>query len=88
MNFKNYPVGIREAKAKSIGDWTPREALLAALRDIDAGRYKDVSSLVVAVAHKEDDGKVTFGFSVATSNRLEMIGLLNQITTFYTEDKG
>lgn len=39
--YANYPVSLAERKAEASGkarDWTPRDALISVLRDLDAGK--------------------------------------------------
>lgn len=76
-SFAGYPVSVNETRAERAGDaslWSPREALIAVLRDIDAGVKVDV--LIVAYREVgESGGKVT-RFAGACPDAATAVGTL------------
>lgn len=75
-SFANHPKSvteIRSDKSNAAKDWTPRDALVALLRDIDGGLK--VEALVVAYALPADQPK-SIGFAVASPDILITRGLL------------
>jgi hypothetical protein len=57
VNFKDQPVSVNEVRADRANDaalWTPREALLKVLRDIDAGVIHP-KALIICMASVEGD---------------------------------
>lgn len=78
-DFSTYPVGITEAKSETVHQWTCREALLSALRDIDSGKVVPTCFAVVWTNICED-GQLDWGYSASTqTNRLEMLGMLHKL---------
>jgi hypothetical protein len=78
-DFKDYPVGIKEAKAQSVTEWTCREALLSALRDIDSGKITP-TAFAVAWTNLDENGEMDWGYSASTqTNRLELLGMLTKL---------
>lgn len=49
---------LRASKTHSGKDWTPRDVLIAALRDYDEGKIKDTDTMIVIWRQKELDGSV------------------------------
>lgn len=76
-NFGSYPRTIGEIRSDQSGkgsDWTPREALIAMLREIDSGRVKP-DALVICFRHS---GNKT-SFMAATPDGLTTLGLLERV---------
>lgn len=67
QNFADHPTSLGEARAQRTGSgaqWTPRDALIAVLRDIDAGKVT-IDALVCAYRIVEPDGGFSTGFAVS-----------------------
>lgn len=79
-NFAAYPVSLSEHRAETsrkASDWSPRDALIALLRDIDSGDVK-VDAMVICYRSPNDDGAQT-RFSMATPDALTGLGLLSRV---------
>ena len=87
-SFANAPVSIGEARAKrdkSAATWTPRDALVGLLREIDSGETK-VSALVVTFAVEHEDGRLGHGFRNAAPDNFTALGLLARASHRLQED--
>lgn len=76
-NFASYPKSIGEIRAASSAlakDWSPREALIAALRDIDSGKA-DPDALVITWRER---GQEVTQFLAASPDGLVTLGLLER----------
>lgn len=77
MSFK--PNEFAERRAEDSGDcrlWTPRDALLAALRDLDKGEINP-ERLVIHFSERVDDVTVGYHYYAANVNTMEHAGLLS-----------
>lgn len=77
-DYSNAPISIGEARANKAVDatkWTPRDALISLLREIDSGKIK-ISSLVVAYSEDLPDGDKVTRVCVSTKGLVEALGLL------------
>ena len=73
-NYADAPKSVGEARARKERDaskWTPRDALVSLLRDIDNGMVIDG---LVMFYHRPEDNE-TF-FSAATKTKREALGLV------------
>lgn len=81
-DFSSYPVSVSEARAEKTSkakDWTPRDALIDVLREIDSGRL-NLTSVVISFTHKNvDGGDELFGYRTANKDVLVALGLLEVI---------
>jgi hypothetical protein len=84
-DFANYPVSLAERKAETSGkarDWSPRDALIAVLRDIDAGKKVDA----VVICYREIDGdERNTHFSMSSPDCLTGLGLLSRVAHMINE---
>lgn len=72
------PISITEARSGRAHDgrlWLPRDALIAALRDIDAGKIK-VKNIAICLTVEAEDGDVASEHIAAYKNRLELLGTI------------
>lgn len=84
-NFADYPKSIAEIKGEKLqaqgkggaDEWSPRDALIAALRDIDSGVEKPVQ-IYIAMEVKDAEFTSRFPSYVSCGNRLIVMGLLAQ----------
>lgn len=81
-DFKDYPKSLDEVranKAKNGAKWTPRDALISLLRDIDNG--VDIDMLIVGYRCQDENDKkndtYTYLYHQATPNLLTALGLLD-----------
>lgn len=66
-DFSKYPPSINEIKAdrsESSQDWTPRDALIRCLRDLDSGKISP-DALIILHHKVEEDGIVKTDFYAA-----------------------
>lgn len=78
-SFVNYPPSVNELRSARSGDaadWSPREALIQMLRDIDAGVIKP-DALIVSFRERLERGFRT-SFSAACPDSGVMLALLEQ----------
>lgn len=77
-SFAEYPISIAESKALSKRDarhWTPREALISVLRDIDSGKVSPTLMVIHWKTGKEDNSYTT-GYAVAGGIKHEILGVM------------
>lgn len=77
-DFANYPVSVAEAKADKADDsrlWTPRDALISMLREIDAGEFVP-DALIAVYRYRDADGELCSRFINATPDCHVALGLL------------
>lgn len=78
MDYSNHPQTIGEIKSDKTGsssDWTPRDALISALRDIDSGTIKPEHCLII-FGKVDENGATHTNFYNCTPNRYILMGLL------------
>lgn len=76
-DFKDAPESITEIKAnkeEKASLWTPRDALISALRDIDSGKLNPFVAFI-AVGNCNDDGSTYTRFFAAGKNTYEIHGV-------------
>ena len=74
-DFSNHPPTVSELKSNKTGsakDWTPRDALIAALRDLDSGEI-DPETLIVAYHDRKTNSPRWYW---SGPNRYTMAGVL------------
>lgn len=77
-DFADHPVSLTEAKASRDHDsrlWTPRDALISLLRDIDSGAINP-NALVAVCRTQDEDGGYRTTFVNATPDVHVAMGLL------------
>jgi hypothetical protein len=84
-DFSSHPKSIAEIKASKAGDgalWTPRDALISALREIDSGNI-DPSDLIVVMRLKQPDSGVVRSFTSAADGLIArgMLAAALQLTS-------
>lgn len=78
-DFKNHPKSITELRAEKEEDaskWTPRDALISVLRDIDSGETSP-DALVICYHEKLEGGHKT-SYVSATPNLVIALGLMDR----------
>lgn len=86
-DFSNAPQSIAELRAsrsESAKDWTPRDALIATLRDIDNGKIDDMDGLVIVYGRKRPEGR-SVHYSVASESSTHTLGLISRFVYEYNE---
>lgn len=79
-DFKNHPKSIGEIKADKASDgalWTPRDALISALRDLDSGVIQP-DAVVVICGKREDNNTSRCTYYQSSRNNWEMLGLIEE----------
>lgn len=77
-NFADYPMSVAERRAAFGLDgslWTPRDALIAMLRDIDAGTI-NTDALVISYRHRDETGGAHTFYRAATPDKCTALGLM------------
>lgn len=77
-NFSNHPVSLAAVRAEKSGngaDWTPRDALIDILRQIDSGEIEP-DALIVCYAKNETRTGGFCTYSVSSPNALTTLGML------------
>ncbi len=80
-SFADAPVSIAELRADRERDgalWTPRDALVALLREIDQGKVKPPAGMVIIWCEDTGDGHTITHYSVACPSALQVLGLLTR----------
>ena len=78
-NYKNHPPSIselRSEKTDDAADWTPRDVLIAALRDIDEGTQKPTCLIVIMAMIDESSVVMPLSY-VSSPNKFVTAGLLS-----------
>jgi hypothetical protein len=76
-DFKDAPESITEIRANKADKaslWTPRDALISALREIDQGNFKPFVAFI-ALGSASEDGTTNTRFFVAGQNTYEIHGV-------------
>lgn len=76
-NFADAPVSVAEKRSEKSGnakDWTPRDALITLLRDIDSGK-EEIDELIICFSRKGEGTQG--GFTNATASTYVALGLLS-----------
>jgi hypothetical protein len=84
-SFADHPRSLTELKAARAWDgrlWTPRDALIDLLRDIDAGKI-EISDLIIA--YRQTDGTHRFS-GAGPGGQLTILGLLSRATAMVNAD--
>lgn len=79
-SFADYPETIGERRSYQASDgsqWSPRDALLSLLRDIDRGDV-DPDALIVAYSEKEGD-RLSLYFRAACPDGITAVGLIERV---------
>lgn len=79
-DFTNYPVSVSEARADREDDcrlWSPRDALISVLRDIDEGKVAP-DALICVYRQRGEDGIMTTHFVAASPDIHTSLGLLTR----------
>lgn len=79
QDYGNHPKSIKEHKAKLGSEWTPRDALISALRDIDSGAVK-MDHVIIIGGRLDEDANTATTFYNATPNRYYLHGLIGDFT--------
>lgn len=77
-DYSNHPPSITEIKSDKTSngaDWTVRDALISALRDLDRGEISP-DCCVLIFGKKHNDGSVRTSFYQKSQNRYELRGLV------------
>ena len=80
-NFADHPMSvgeIRSDKSHRANDWTPRDVLINALRDIDEGRSKP-EALIVCIRELTAPGCVKTNFIASAPDLHVSLGLLTAV---------
>lgn len=82
QDFSNQPESITEAVSRRTGDprkWTPRDTLIAALREIDSGELENVDAVTVCIRENHgEEGTYTRFFNMGPDVQTSL-GLLEMV---------
>ncbi len=77
-SFSNHPKSIAEIKSdksRNAADWTPRDVLIDALRQIDSGEI-NADALIVVMREKKGPGETDTRWAMAGPDTHTSLGLL------------
>ncbi len=77
-DYSDHPPSVTELRSNKDEDaatWTPRDALITALRDIDSGK-ENPTCLVIIMGSIKDSGTIAPTNYVASPNNYVTVGLL------------
>ncbi|MGL5734197.1 MAG: hypothetical protein ACRCYS_04950 [Beijerinckiaceae bacterium] len=77
-DFSSHPTSlgeVRSERSERASDWTPRDALISVLRDIDAGAIAP-DALIISYRLPTPDGIGSTSFVMASPDPLVCLGLL------------
>jgi hypothetical protein len=88
-DYSNYPQSVAEIRSDKTWraiDWTPRDALISCLRDIDSGKIKPDSLLI---CWSVDDGgdNIRSTYRAAGGSFLENLGLLERLKHMMQQER-
>lgn len=78
-DFKDHPKSITEIKAERSdrsSDWTPRDVLIASLRDLDSGLIKPDALIVMWRQPAENGEEKYYHSSFATPDKDSTLGII------------
>lgn len=78
-SFANHPASVAELrsdKSDKPGDWTPRDALIAMLRDIDSGKEAPTDLIIVWTGSVGDSPDI--GWRQAHTGSIKALGMLTR----------
>lgn len=78
-DFSQYPVSIAELRSdrtKHAADWSPRDLLIALLREIDQGKHPNLDTMIVVFSEHTDDGSASTKYRISSANPYKTFGLL------------
>lgn len=79
-DFSNYPRSVAEVrsdKTMRADQWSVRDALIAALRDLDSGKISP--DAVIVAWGKVGDGDITINWYLASPNPFMSLGLMDRV---------
>ena len=78
-NFKGFPrtIGeLRSDKSDNGRDWTPRDALISLLREIDSGETKATAIFICGVEQSQEGGLWRVFYRNASASQVESLGVI------------
>ncbi len=78
-DYSEHPKSLTEARGEKTGrgsDWTPRDVLISALRDLDSGELPAAQTVVVIVGGVLGNGSVKTSYYQNSPNRYVLRGLV------------
>lgn len=88
-DFSNHPVSLGEARANKAHDaglWSPRDALISVLRDIDSGALKP-DHVIVLSATIQDRGGTSMDYRSSIPNTFYGVGMLTAGINDFNKDR-
>lgn len=77
-SYASHPVSVAEIKSDRTDDprvWTPRDALISLLREIDSGKVSPYS-IAILFASRESDRATNFSYRISSPGIAETLGLI------------
>lgn len=77
-NFANHPrslAEVRSEKTQNAADWSPRDALIDLLRDIDSGA-RSPDGLVICWRESNSQGGVSSHYTASAKDPLDSVGIV------------
>lgn len=80
---------VRATKAHDAGLWTPRDALIAALRSLDSGEFVPTYLIVVSAKVEDDADKTTFtDYRSSIPSSFYGVGMLQAAISDFNRNRG
>lgn len=89
-DYSDHPISIgeiRASKSSNAADWSAREMLVSALRDIDRGEYV-ADQAVLIVTSRDPDNITRFHRYYAVRSTLDAIGIISSLEFETHKDHG
>jgi len=84
-DFSDYPVSLGEVRSGQARSWTPRDALIHALRELDSGRFVP-DALVVVSRVLDEDGGTLVKYQCASPDLHATLGMLTAAQMKFWEE--
>ena len=81
-DYSDHPVSLAEIKAEKEHNgslWSPRDALISLLRDIDSGKANPAGLIVCYFERPEEGGTQTHYIAAGESGTLVLQGCMNRV---------
>ena len=88
-NFATAPITITAARSRKSGngnDWTPRDALIDVLREIDGGKLKPTDLFIGIVSEGKDKDHIKPTYRSACASLLNTLGVIELSRQAYLKD--
>jgi hypothetical protein len=89
QDFSAFPVTVGELRSDRSGkasDWSPRDALIEVLRQMDSGGMASCDVLLIGWSRSVEPGVRSTGWRIASPDPLLSVGLATRLMTVLVRD--